>query len=517
MPSSELAQIAQSASAISLVAAAGAAIGFVLQLLVAFYFGASAQTDAYFMALSTSEMLSKLLLGGSLTAVFLPLIVERLASGGRQAARELTYNVLHLSALAFLLITAVLGIFAEPFVSFIAPGFSEATSQLTVRLLRLLLPAFVILFLIDLATAALHALRQFTLPALLRLLSPAISIVFIFVFIRQLDIFSLALGVLAGSVLQLGLLLWQLRRQGLAYRFIVDLRDPAIRRILMLVYPFLLSVLAIQAAGITYRILVSNLAPGSLAALKYAEKITQLLTIMFLNSVTAVVYPTLSRKAAARDAAGLRATIALAIRLITLVTVPVVIGVALLRDQLVALVYQRGSFSAEDAALTSSALLFLVLGLTANGISSVLGHATLALQETRAAVAVTIASQAVALSLFVLLVPSLAHAGLALASSLVPLVIALLYFLYLTRFIPRLASVFWHETLLRIMVLAVVLGLVVAASLKFAQRYSPSPLLQLILPAVAGTVVFFGGAYAWRIPEMHAISAHIRRAASRLS
>ena len=507
-------QTVSSAGLIGLTAIGGALVGFVLQLLVAFYFGASNETDAYFMAISTSEMLSKLLLGGSITAVFIPLFVERLAHGAKEEAWQLALNVFHLTSAAFIVVTFLLGLFAGPFVHFIAPGFDAATTDLTIKLLRVLLPAFVILFLVELATSMLHSLKQFTVPALLRLIAPSISIVFIMVFVRSIGIYALAVGAVAGAIIQLGILFWGLSRQGLSYRFIFQPNDPSVRRIIRLVYPFILSVLVTQAAGITYRILVSDLPSGSLAALKFAEKITQLLTIIFLTSVTMVIYPTLSAKAAGRDFVGMRETIASSLRLIAFVTVPVIIGVALLREPLVIFLFQRGSFTAEDTALTSIALLYLVLGLTVNGISSVLGHATLALQETRASVAVSIASQAIAISLFVLLVPRLAHAGLALASSLVPLGITLLYYLYLTRFIPRLKLVFWQrtygQTLLLAAALAVVIMLVKPRAAGLTDSAIFSPLLELLLPTLAGSLVFFGGAYLWRVPEMHEVTNIVR-------
>src|SRR3989338_807743 len=124
---SEFSQTAASAGMIGLAAFAGSFIGFFLQLLVAFYFGASNQTDAYFMALSTSELLSKLLLGGSITAVFLPMFVNRLAQGQSQQAWQMALNLFHLTAVVFIVLIVLLGIFAAPFVHFIAPGFDGAT------------------------------------------------------------------------------------------------------------------------------------------------------------------------------------------------------------------------------------------------------------------------------------------------------------------------------------------------------------------------------------------------------
>ena len=514
MSRSETQQTLSSAGIISASAFGGAIAGFVLQLLVAYYFGAGSETDAFFMAQSTSEMLSKLLLGGSITAVFLPMFVERITQGRRDEAWNLGLNILHLTALIFIVLIGLIGLFAEPFVHFIAPGFDTATSEQTISLLRVLLPSFLFLFLVELVTSMLHSVKHFLTPALLRIVAPLTSVVVIVLLVQQLGIYALALGVLIGSLLQLALVAWALSRHGFSYRFVLQPFDPAIKRLLYLVYPFIYSVVVTQGAGIVYRILVSDLDAGSLSSLKFAEKITQLLTIMFLNSVTFVVFPLLSEKASGKDYVGMRETIGSALRLITFVTVPLMVGVALLREPLIALIYQRGSFTAEDAGLTSIALLFLVLGLTTNGIGSVFGHAVLALQKTRASVVVTIASQAVAISLFVLLVPPMGHAGLALASSLVPLAIALLYGLYLTRFIKKLGSVFWHPTFGKTIVLAALLAAAVAYTLPLAAAIAAprqaSLILQLLLPTVTGCLVFFGGAWLWQVPEMHDVLNLVR-------
>lgn len=505
----EFRQTAASAGLIGLTALGGAAVGFVLQLLVAYYFGASANTDAYFMAISTSELLGKLLLGGSITAVFIPMFVARITRGQRHEAWHLALNIMHITSALFIIALLLIALFTEPFVRFIAPGFDAATTMLTVKLIRLLLPAFLFFFLVAFAAAILHSFKQFSLPAWVRVIAPAISIITIAAFAHTLGIFALALGTVLGSIAQLAFLLWGINRQGFSYRFIFSPSDPALKRLLYLVAPFIIAVLATQGAGIVYRILVSHLPEGSLTALKFAEKITQLLTIIFLSSITAVIYPTLSAKAAQRDFAGMRDTIASSIRLITLITIPLIIGVALLRHPLVALVYQHGSFDAAAASATSVALLFLILGLTINGIGSVLGHATLALQKTRASVAVSVASQIVAIVLFLILVPRLNLAGLALTASLVPIVIAGLYFWYLARFLPNLGRVFVHRSYLKITALAIILYLAILFPYRVILTL-PLPsglgtLAQLLIPTALGASLYFGGAWLWKIPEMEVL------------
>lgn len=506
---------ASQAGVIGITAIFGAVFGFLLQLLVAYNFGAGQATDAFFMAQSTSEMLSKLLLGGSIAAVFLPMFVERLAHGKRDEAWQLALNLFHISGATLIFLLATIAIFSRPFVQFIAPGFDAETSSLTIRLLYVLLPSFLCLFLVDLATAMFHSLRRFALPASIRLIAPVISIISVGLLASSLGIYSLAIGTVAGSVIQFIILCFGLRHQGLRYQFIFAPRDPAIKKLFRLVYPFAFSVLAAQAAGIVYRVLVSHLSIGSLSSLKYAEKIFQLLTYVFIGSITTVLFPLLSEKAGRGDRIGMRETIASAVRLITFITLPMVIGITILHEPIIGFIYQRGSFTPEDTSMTAVALLFLGLGITVNGISSVLGHAVLALQKTRAAMIVTITSQGIAIILFALLAPPMAHAGLALASSLVPVVITLLYFIYLRNFIPELGTIFWHRTLVKIALCSSALMAVVL----LIQTYTSEifPFSRLFIPTVAGAAVYLFTAYLLKIPEMHQSLAMFQKKFSKVT
>lgn len=497
--------IAGQAGVIGLAAMGGAIVGFILQLAVAYYFGAGSATDAFFMASSSSELLTKVLMGGSITAVFLPMFVRYLAQGKREAAWLLAMNIIHVFTALFALLLLGAGFFAEPLIAFIAPGFDDATQLLTTRLLRILLPSFLCLFLVDIIVAILHSLQHFTIPALLRLLAPAVSVVVVLVLQHSLGIYSLAIGALLGSLLQLALVWVGLYQHGFRYRPVVALRHPDLRRLVHLLYPFMFSMMVTQGAGITYRILVSELSSGSLSALKYAEKITQLLTIVFISSITTVVYPRLAMYMGQKNYQAVTDTLSYAVRLTLLLCVPLTIGAMMLATPLIRLVYEHGSFTAQAVALTSSAFFFLSLNLTTNAISSVLGHAVLAMQRTRAAVAVTIASQAVAISLFVILVPRLAHAGLALGSSLVPLSSAALYFIHIRPLLPNAGRIIWQLPLLKIGALGA--GLV--AVLWFWQRvvlimpaFAHSPLVVVVSSTIIGTAAFFGGAWAWRMPEM---------------
>ena len=502
MSKNEFQHTAKNAGIIGITASLGAVFGFALQLLVAYYYGAGHQTDAFFMAQSTSDLLSKMLMGGSVTAIFIPLFIDRLTKNNKQGAWDLALNITNTIGLIYIILIAVVFFFSTQFVQLIAPGFDAETTKLTAQLLQILLPSFFFLFMVEFATSMLQSLKHFGLPALLRIVAPSISIICIIAFVHSIGIYALAVGVVIGSIVQLGLLVWGLLKEGMQYRFFVRLKDPALRSLFHLVYPFIFSVIATQGAGLVYRVLVSGLEEGSLSALKFAEKITQLITIIFINSVTLVIYPLLSEKASLLDTAGMRTTIGRSMRLIVFTTLPLIITVAILRHPIVDVIYHHGSFTDTDANLTSLALLYLVLGLTTTGISSVLGHAILALKQTRTAVAVTIASQIVAMALFALLVPRMGVAGLAFASSLVPLSSAFLYYLYLTKSISGLYYIFKHIAYVKIMIITATACTAVWAIRPFVAF---NAVTEIVAPLVVGIAIYSMCAYAWKLEEMREV------------
>jgi len=384
---------ARAGSAIGISTIAALLAGFLLQLAIAYKFGASGSTDAYFMAQGTSELLAKILLGGSITSVFLPIFVEYLTGGQQDRAWKLANNLFNVSAIIFTVALIVLELFINPIVSFIAPGFSAETHHVTVEILRIMLPAFFFTMLLDLGAAMLNSLRVFGLPAAARLISPLLSFFLVVFLSDRYGIIVLAFGALIGGLLQLTLILWALYREGVPYRPTLSFTDPDLIRVLVLVSPFILSILAAQGAGIIYRILVSHFPEGSLSALKFGDKIAQMTNSLFLANIVVVSFPAFSRAVATGLESEIVKTTKQAFRIMVFFGIPLTIGIVLLRTNVIRLLYERGSFSAIDTGMTSAVLGILLLGLLANGLSSLLGHLALAMKVTRVSVIVTIITQ----------------------------------------------------------------------------------------------------------------------------
>ncbi len=515
-----LLQAARAGSAIGFSTIAALLIGFVLQLTIAYRFGAGGDTDAFFMAQGMSELLAKILLGGSLTSVFLPIFVEHLTHGQPERAWKLANHLLHLSAAVSFAVLLLMGFFTDTLVTFMAPGFSAATHATTVLLLRVLLPSFFFVLLTDLGMAILHSFRVFGIPAFSRLLIPLTALMFLLAAGQRYGIVILAIGTLAGATIQIVLIARALSRAGFVYQPLLSIRDPDVRRVLLLVFPFAFSVLAAQAAGVVYRILVSHLPEGSLSALKFGEKITQMTNALFLGSITTIAFPAFSRAVAIQSWEDTRTTMRQAVRLMLFFGIPLTVGIILLRVPLVRLLYERGSFTPEDTQATAAVAAILFLGLIANGLSSLLGHLALALKVTRVSVAVTIATHVVTIGLFAFLAPRFGIRGLALGSAISPYILAGLYVIALRKKSAHLWHVFADASLLKF----IVSGAALAAGVQLGRRLgtlAPTPVMSDMITLAAGgalgSAAYAAASWALGIPEVRSVrevlyyTAHRRR------
>lgn len=499
-----LLRAAKSGTVISVVQAASYGLSFILSVIIASTFGTGRTTDAYFMATSTAELAAKLLLGGTLTAVLLPLFVELLTRGERARAWALFSAVASLALLVFTALGGLFMIFARPLTAFVAPGFPSETAALTTQLLRLAIPAYALSFLADLLIVPLHAHRRFALPALSRLAVPATTVLFVLGFAPRFGVASLVVGGLVGTALHAGIILRGLARAGYLPRLASPLRNPHVRRVLALTAPFALSALAAQGAGIVYRILVSHEPAGSLASLKFGEKIFTMANLLFLGAITQVAFPVFA-EAAATSPAVARDRLRTAARLVTFLGIPLTVGIIALREPLVRVLYERGAFTAEATALTAKLVPLYVLGLLGNGWSSLLGHLALAFQATRASVMVNIVLQLIAAALFAIFVPRFGVEALALVSGIGPFILTALYLLALRSRVQRLTAALIDRQFIAMGASGAACAVAVQAVITLLGSLPSNFLrdaLTLVLGGISGLATYLASAWLLRVPEV---------------
>jgi len=406
-------------------------LGFVRDMVIARYFGASAGADAFFVAFKIPNFFRRLFAEGAFSQAFVPVLSEAKEKHGIERVRQLVDAISFRLLLALLLVVGAGVAFAQAFTWLFAPGFHSDPFKfaLTAEMLRITFPYLLFISLVALSSAILNTYDRFAVPAFtpvvlnLTLIAAAIGLSPHF----DVPVLALAWGVLLAGVLQLALHLPFLWRLGLLPRP-RPIDDPGVHEVRRLMLPALFGVSVAQINLLIDTVLASFLVTGSVSWLYYADRLMEFPLGVFGIALATVALPGLSRAAAREEWPIYRAQIDTALRLIWLVGVPASLGLMLLATPLLTTLFQYGAFGPEDVHQASRALMAYALGLAGFMLVKVLAPAFYALKDMKTPVRIAVIALGVNTVLNLLFIFPLAHAGLALATSLAAFVnAALLY------------------------------------------------------------------------------------------
>ena len=404
-------------------------LGFIRDMVFARYFGASGETDAFFLAFKIPNFMRRLFAEGSFSLAFVPVLSEVRASGDRQALRELIDHVSG-TLMAILLVITAIGVLAAPAVlAVFAPGwFLEGRPEfdLSAQMLRLTFPYVLFISLTALAAGILNTFERFLVPALtpvllnLSLIAAALGLAGRL----EVPVMALAWGVLVAGALQL-LVQWPaLARLGLVPRPRWGWRHSGVRRVLRLMVPTLIGSSAAQVNLLIDSVIATFLVTGSVSWLYYSDRLLEFPLGVFGVALATVILPNLSRKHAAQSAEAFSDTLDWALRLAILITLPAAVGLAVLAQPIIATLFQYGQFQGDDVVMASLSLVAYATGLPAFIAIKVLAPGYYARQDTATPVRFSLIAMGVNVILNLAFVGSLLefgfagpHAGLAAASA----------------------------------------------------------------------------------------------------
>jgi putative peptidoglycan lipid II flippase len=397
-------------------------LGYVRDMVVAHAFGAGPVTDAFLVAFRIPNLLRRLLAEGALSTAVIPVFTETLTRGGPEAFARMTRAVAG-AALVVLCLVSTAGVLLAPWVvAVMAPGWRADAGlfELAVILTRVMFPYLALVGLAALAMGALNAHHRFFTAAV----GPAVLNVAMILAVLGLassmtpPIMALAVGVLVGGLGQLAVQLPELRRLGVSVVPSSEWRHPAVAQIAHRLWPAVFALASVQITVVVNTLLASLLPAGTVSHLYYADRVMEFPLGIFGIALATAALPSMAAQAARRDIPGLRATVEFALRLSAFVAVPAAVGLVLLGGPIVIVLFQRGEFTASDAALTTQALAGYAVGLPAFSATRIAAQTFYALGDTRTPVWVGFLSVAVNVVLALLLMWPLRQGGLALASSL---------------------------------------------------------------------------------------------------
>ena len=360
----------------------GRLLGFVQESITAALFGQGGGTDAFFAAERISQQVYDLLVGSTITAALVPIFSQHADDRDRSTFWHLARVILTFGALLMIALAVLAVIFARQVVSVVVQFHDPATEQLAVSLARIVMPSFLFLGLSGIVASLLNSMRIFVYSGFVGAAMNATIVTTALVFHRPLGVASLAVGMLVGSALMVGLQLPALLHAGMRFRPSLDLRHPEVRRMGRLYLPVAVGMIATIVQAIVDSNLASRTGEGSISAMQYATKIIQLPLGLIAIALGTAILPTLSRHALDPDLAAYKAVLSRGIRLVLALILPMAALVLVLNNQVLALVYQHGRYTPADRQLTSLALYLYTPELPFAAVDTLLIAAFYAMKNT---------------------------------------------------------------------------------------------------------------------------------------
>lgn len=516
MPSSATRQIARAAGLVMAAFVVNSLMGLLRQILITRAFGASADLDAYYAAARLPEIVFNLVAGGALASAFIPTFTGFLENKKKSQAWQLASSIANLLVIILIVVCTLAWVFAPQLVSgILVPDFSAAQQSLTVELLRIQLITPILFGISGLLMGILNAHQSFLLPALAPSMLWLGIIISVFAFVPSLGIHGLAWGAVLGAGMHLGVQLPALARVGPRYQPMLGLHLASVRQVGRLMAPRLLGVAVVQLNFLVNTIVASGMAAGSLAAITVAFSVMLMPQQAIGQAVAIAALPTFSAQVARGKWDELRSSFVSTLRAILLLAIPATVGLILLREPIVALLFQRGEFSPEDTQLVAWALLWFAAGLLGHSVVEIASRAFYAQQDTRSPVLVGTGAMGLNVVLSLTLpglfarIGWMPHGGLALANSAATFLEMLVLLYIMNKRLHGLeGSRLWHG-LVQAALGSLVMGVVIFAWLAFA---GSRPNWLLAISGISLGLVFYGGvSWALKVPELNEFLVFVRK------
>ncbi len=418
-------RLVKSSGIVSLAVMASRILGLIREQVFAALFGAGLAYDAFTVAFRIPNLLRDLFAEGALSSAFVTTFTQWQVEKGEKAAWRLANLVLNtltllLGGIAFLGI-----LFSDRIVFWMAPRFEDIPGKvdLTVKLTQIMFPFLPLISLAAVAMGILNTKDRFGIPASASTffnvgsILVGVSCTYLMPYLGQEPIVGMAIGTLAGGLLQFFIQVPSLYRVGFRYQPVISFSDPGIRQIMKLIGPAIIGQAAVQI-NVFINTYFASTQQSWVSWLNYAFRLMQFPIGVFGVAIATATLPAISRSAARQDVNEFRQTLASSLGLVFLLTIPASFGLIVLGNPIIRLIYEHGRFTSFDTQETAGALAFYAIGLSAYAGIKVLVPAFYALKDTQIPMLVSLISIINNILLNWLLIQPLGHRGLALSTSL---------------------------------------------------------------------------------------------------
>ena len=354
-------------------------VNMAVQIILASRFGAGAEMDSYFVALTIPTFVS-LILSTSISRVFIPVFIDSRLKKGEDSAWKFASNFVNTLSLFLALLVVISLFFIRSYIKWLAPGLSLTSHELSVGLSLVLFPSIFFNGFSTLLTSLYYADNRFLKPSVTIILNSAVIFLMVFLSGRSLGIYSVAYGMILGAVIQSLFLLPVFSGK---YRCVLRFDDGDLKKILKLILPVMIGAVFYKATTLIEKNFASGISTGAISYLGYAYRIIPVLLALTTTGISTAFFPLLSKFASSNDWENVKKTYIKGINSLMIIASPIVIYLIIMRLDVIRLLYARGQFTSQDSLNTASVFVYYLIALFFMALSTLPSQIYVITQDTK--------------------------------------------------------------------------------------------------------------------------------------
>ena len=477
-------------------------LGFVRELTLSYFYGASNISDIYLISLAIPTAIFGFIASGISTG-YIPMYSKIEEEHGVKESDKYTNNLINILMIICTFLVFFSLIFTEEIVRLFASGFEGETLKLAIKFTRISLFSMYFTGIVSIFTGLLQLKGNYAIPALIGFPMNFIIILSILISSKT-NIFVIAVGSLLGIVSQL-LFMWPfIRKSGYKHKGIINIKDKYIKKMAYIALPVIVGASVNQINTLVDKTLASSIAVGGISALNSAGKLSDSILGLIVSTVAAVIYPNMSKMAAKNDMDGLKGTMSESINFINILIIPASIGMMIFAEEFVRLLFGRGAFTEEALVMTTGVFFYYAMGNIGYGLRQILYRVFYSLQDTKTPMMNASISVFINIILNIILSRYMGLNGLALATSISAIFCLILLFISIRRKIGPFGMKDISISFIKILFASLVMGILAKLSYGILIKYVAIN-LSLLLSIIVGVVIYFIMIFFLKIEEVDSI------------
>ncbi|MGL5353977.1 MAG: murein biosynthesis integral membrane protein MurJ [Clostridium sp.] len=474
---------------ISVVLVLSKLIGTFREIIIASQYGATPEADIFKVSTNIPNLFF-LVIASGLTVSFIPVFAD--LKNDKERANRFFNNILNIIIIICIAFTIFGVIFSFPIAQKMAGGFSNENLEITSYYIKLVMPTVIFLSISGLYTGYLQSYGVFLQPALTGIVSSIVIIIAVVLFGKDnvgVAIIAFFFSAVAQVVMQRPFM------KGYKYKFVVDFKDKYARKMIRLAIPILFATAASQINIFVATNYASRFAEGSVAIVDYATKISTLINQVFVVSITTVFYPMMTERFADNKIDDFKDIFKKATNIISIVVLPMAVGLFILADPVITLIFQRDGFDSEATMRTVSYLKVLVFSTIGFSFIDMFSKAFYAMKNTFIPMLNGLLQMILNVGFIVVLTPMIGYNGLGVATTLTVVIVAVITLIQLKYKIKDLPVKEIIITGIKGGLSSIVMGIGVYYTYIFINNQNISintltTIVKIIVPALVGIIIY---------------------------